>query len=233
MKNSCSVMYFVRYITELYSEIFHNPIMTFNLPKLKYSFDDLEPYIDKETMEIHYLKYHQGYIDKLNLIVGKEASLESVTAEYMLTHLDNINAEIRPSIVNFAGGHVNHSFFWKIMTPEQTSPGELTNKVISDKWDSTELFLEEFAKRALSIFGSGWAWLVALNNQPGIDITTTSNQDSPISVGATPKMGIDVWEHAYYLKYQNRRVDYIKAWMNVINWNTVEKNILRAERGPP
>jgi len=207
--------------------------MIFKLPKLKYAFDALEPYIDKETMEIHYLKHHQGYIDKLNLIVAKDASLEGVTAEYMLTSLNSVDSEIRPSIVNFAGGHVNHSFFWKIMTPEQTSPGELTYKMIDIKWGSLEQFLEEFAKRAVGIFGSGWAWLVALNNQPDLDIITTSNQDSPISFGQIPILGIDVWEHAYYLKYQNRRDEYVKAWMNVINWDAVEKNILNIERGPP
>jgi len=205
--------------------------MIFKLPKLEYSFDALEPFIDKKTMEVHYLKHHQGYIDKLNLIVQKDASLEGVTAEYMLANLDSINSEIRPSIVNFAGGHVNHSFFWKIMTPEQTSPGELTEKMLKSKWGSTALFLEEFGKKALGVFGSGWAWLVALNNQ--FDITTTSNQVSSLSLGQTPILGIDVWEHAYYLKYQNRRDEYIKAWENVINWNSVEANIQRIERGPP
>ncbi len=207
--------------------------MMFKLPQLKYSFDALEPYIDKKTMEIHYLKHHQGYIDKLNLIIGKDASLKGVTAEYMLANLGTISPEIRQPVVNFAGGHVNHSFFWKIMTPEKTTPGELTYQMIGTKWDNLERFLEEFTKRSVGIFGSGWAWLVALNNQPDLDIVTTSNQDSPISAGQIPILGIDVWEHAYYLKYQNRRDEYIKAWTNVINWDEVEANILRIERGPP
>lgn len=207
--------------------------MRFELPELNYTFDSLEPYIDKKTMQIHYLKHHRGYIDKLNLIVEKDASLEGVTAEYMLANLKMINSDIRQSVVNFAGGHVNHSFFWQMMTPVKTTPGELTNKLISSKWNSVELFLDDFAKRALGVFGSGWTWLVALNGQPDIDITTTSNQDSPISIGQTPILGIDVWEHAYYLKYQNKRDGYLKAWMNVINWSKVEENLLYIERGPP
>ena len=207
--------------------------MKFELPKLDYSYDALEPYMDKKTMKIHYLKHHQGYIDKLNLIVKKDASLEGVTAEYMLANLGTIASEIRQPVVNFAGGHVNHSFFWQIMTPEKTTPGELTNKLISGKWDSVELFLEEFAKRTLGVFGSGWGWLVILNNQPDIDITTTSNQDSPITFGQAPILGVDVWEHAYYLKYKNKRDEYIKAWLNLINWNAVEENLLGIERGPP
>ena len=207
--------------------------MKFELPKLKYSYDALEPHIDRETMKIHYLKHHQGYIDKLNLIVEKDANLKGVTAEYMLANLGRIPSGIRQPVVNFAGGHVNHSFFWQIMTPEKTTPGELTNKLISNKWDSLEIFLEEYAKRALGIFGSRWVWLVVLNDQPGIDIVTTANQDSPISNGQTPVLGIDVWEHAYYLKYQSKRDEYIRAWMNVINWNTVEARLLKTERGPP
>ena len=182
--------------------------MIFKLPKLRYSYNDLEPNIDKDTMEIHYFKYHQGYVDKLNLIVEGDASLKGVTAEYMLADLGTISPEIKQPVVNFAGGHVNNSFFRQIMSPEKTTPGELTNKVISSKWDSAELFLEEFAKRALGFFKTGWSWLVALNSQPGIDVTKTFNQDSPLSIGQTNVSGIDIW-------------------------GRVETNFLDIERGPP
>jgi Fe-Mn family superoxide dismutase len=205
--------------------------MKFELPKLNYSFSALEPYIDKKTMEVHFLKHHQGYIDKLNLIVGKDTSLSGVTAEYMLTHLKTVNPEIRDGVANFAGGHVNHSFFWQIMTPEKTSPGEKTVKIINDRWLSLEQFAEEFIKKALGVFGSGWTWLSVLNNQ--FEIMSTANQNSPLSLGQTPLLGVDVWEHAYYLKYQNRREEYLRAWWNVIDWKMVESHITDIERGPP
>jgi superoxide dismutase, Fe-Mn family len=205
--------------------------MKFELPKLNYSYSALEPYIDRETMTIHHLKHHQGYITKLNSIIEANASLQGVSAEFLLTNLKTVNPEIRQAVANFAGGHVNHSFFWKTMTPGKTKPGKLTKKVLTINWGGVEKFLEDFTSKALGVFGSGWTWLVVLNNQ--FEVTTTFNQDSPLTLGQTPVLGLDVWEHAYYLKYQNRRDDYIKAWWNVVDWGTVETNLLKMERGPP
>lgn len=196
--------------------------MKFTLPSLPYGYDSLEPHIDKETMMLHHQKHHQGYIDKLNTLVEKDATLKSFSAEDLLLRLDKINSDIRTGIANFAGGHVNHSFFWKIMSPEKQKPGELTQKVINSNWGSMETFSEAFLDKALKIFGSGWAWLTTSNNQ--YQIVTTANQDSPISLGQKSILGVDVWEHAYYLKHQNRRDEYLKAWWNVVNWNEVETN---------
>jgi superoxide dismutase, Fe-Mn family len=197
--------------------------MRFTLSDLDYSYDALEPYIDRETMKIHHQKHHLGYVDKLNNLIEEDATLSRLSLEELL---DN------PKTANPAGGHINHSFFWEIMSPRKTEPGELTEKMIKNNWGSTASFFEAFFKKALGIFGSGWAWLVILNNQ--FEITTTPNQNSPISLGQTPILGVDVWEHAYYLKYKNRRDEYLKAWQNVINWMQVEENLKKSfERGPP
>lgn len=197
--------------------------MRFTLPNLVYPYDALEPYIDKETMKIHHQKHHQAYVDKLNALIDKDASLANFSAEDLLAKLDKINPEIKSGAINFAGGHVNHSFFWKIMSPVKTEPGKLTQKVIDDNWGSLALFSEEFSKKAMGVFGSGWAWLVTSNNQ--FEIITTPNQDSPLSISQKPILGIDVWEHAYYLRYQNKKDEYIKAWWNIVNWKEVEVNL--------
>jgi superoxide dismutase, Fe-Mn family len=198
-------------------------IMKFTLSELDYSYDALEPYIDRETMKIHHQKHHLGYVDKLNNLIEEDATLGRLSLEELL---DN------PKTANPAGGHINHSFFWEIMSPRKTEPGELTEKMIKNNWGSTSSFFEAFFKKALGVFGSGWAWLVILNNQ--FEITTTPNQNSPISLGQTPILGVDVWEHAYYLKYKNKRDEYLKAWRNVVNWKQVEENLKKSfERGPP
>jgi len=202
--------------------------MKFSLPDLPYSYDALEPYIDKETMMIHHGKHHQGYIDKLNALIEKDASLVSFSAEDLLSRLDKINSEIRTGVANFAGGHVNHSFFWKIMSPDEQKPGEQTLKVINNNWGSIDSFSEAFLDKALKVFGSGWAWLTTSNNQ--FQIVSTANQDFPISLGQKPILGVDVWEHAYYLKHQNRKDEYLKSWWNIINWREVEEN-LKKETG--
>lgn len=187
--------------------------MKHELPKLGYAYNALEPYIDVKTMEIHHTKHHQAYIDKLNAAVEKYPELQEKTVEDLLRNLDSLKVEEadRTAIRNQGGGHVNHSFFWTIMGPEKTEPlAEIVK------------FKDEFSKAAASIFGSGWTWLVA-NGSNELKVITTSNQDSPIMNGLKPILGIDVWEHAYYILYKWQRAEYIKNWWEVINWRQVKE----------
>lgn len=185
--------------------------MPHQLPKLPYSYDALEPYIDARTMEIHHTKHHQGYVDKLNAALEKHSELFDKPLEDLLININEVPEDIRTAVRNHGGGHLNHSFFWKIMSPEKReAPAEFAK------------LKEEFAKAASGIFGSGWAWVVAEGGK--LSIITTPNQDSPLMQGMRPVLGLDVWEHAYYLKYQNRRPEYIEAWWNVVNWEEVSKN---------
>lgn len=195
----------------------------YTLPKLPYAFDALEPYIDAKTMEIHHDKHHQAYIDKLNAALEGHADLAAMPAEDLIKKLDAIPEEIRTAVQNNGGGHVNHTFFWNIMRPgkEEAPTGKLA-EAIKAKFGSMASFKEAFGNAASTRFGSGWAWLV--NGPKGLEIISTANQDSPLSQGLTPIIGLDVWEHAYYLKYQNKRPDYIGAWWNVVNWEQAEKN---------
>lgn len=191
--------------------------MPHELPKLPYSYNDLEPYIDAKTMEIHHTKHHQGYVDKLNAALEKHPELFEKPLEELLRNIDQVPEDIRQAVVNHAGGHANHSFFWKIMSPERgEAPAEFAG------------FKDEFVKAAAGIFGSGWAWIVTdAAGKPSV--TTTPNQESPLMQNLKPILGLDVWEHAYYLKYQNRRPEYIEAWWNVVNWKEVS-NIYGANR---
>ena len=173
----------------------------FVLPKLNYSYDSLEPFIDAKTMEIHHTKHHQTYVDKLNAIVEANSNLEDKTLEELC---------LLPEIKNMAGGHYNHAFFWQIIGPVQSD--------ISVPIGISSL-KEEFNQKALTLFGSGWTWIV--KNQNKLEVITTPNQDSPLITGCIPILGIDLWEHAYYLKYQNRRAEYIEAFWNVVNWQKV------------
>lgn len=192
----------------------------FKLPKLPYSFDALEPYIDALTMEIHYTKHHQAYINNLNIALENYPELQEKSLEYLLTNLDSIPRDIATSVRNNGGGTYNHDLFWKMMTPNSTGvPDKDLLKIIEDKFGSFEIFKDLFNQAAKTRFGSGWAWLCLDNNN--LIITSTANQDSPISIGLKPILGLDVWEHAYYLKYQNKRPDYISAWWNVVNWEFV------------
>lgn len=180
----------------------------YKLPKLTYSYDALEPYIDTITMEIHHTKHHQAYVDKLNTTLERYPELQSKSPEELITNLNSIPENIRQSVRNFGGGHVNHSFFWQILgKSEKKVPEEFIN------------LKDEFNQKALSLFGSGWTWIVKNNNK--LEVTTTTNQDSPLTEGKTPILTLDLWEHAYYLKYQNRRAEYIEAFWNVINWKKV------------
>lgn len=196
--------------------------MAFELPQLPYAYDALEPHIDKETMNIHHTKHHNTYVTNLNNAIKGNAELESKSVEELVANLDAVPEAIRTAVRNNGGGHANHSLFWQLLSPNGggAPSGEIAD-AITKKFGSFENFKDEFAKAAAGRFGSGWAWLVVNNGE--LEITSTPNQDSPLSEGKTPVLGLDVWEHAYYLKYQNRRPDYIGAFWNVVNWDEVTK----------
>lgn len=193
--------------------------MTFELPELPYSFDALSPHIDAETMEIHHDKHHAGYTDKLNSALQKYPDLQSRSIEDLLRDLDSLPEDIRKDVRNNGGGYANHSLFWSVMTPHETQYDQSLEKALSEVFGDVDTFKEKFSNLALSHFGSGWAWLTL---EKGIlHICSTPNQDTPLMSGNTPLLGLDVWEHAYYLAYQNRRTDYIKAWWNIVDWAKV------------
>ena len=190
------------------------------LPDLGYSYDALEPFIDARTMEIHHTKHHQAYINKLTAALEKHTDLQDKPVEDLLRDLNKVPEDIRSAIRNHGGGHANHSFFWPILAKDVKFGGEIA-QAITDKFGSFDAFKEVFSNTAAGQFGSGWGWLVMGNG--GLEIMSTPNQDSPLSQGKQPLVGIDVWEHAYYLKYQNRRPEYIEAFFNVINWEKVNE----------
>ncbi len=192
----------------------------YELPKLPYAYDALEPYIDARTMEIHHTKHHQAYITNLNGALEKHPELATKPLEDLLRDLNAVPEDIRTVVRNHGGGTWNHSMFWEIMAPKAGGQpkGELA-KAIESTFGSFDNFKAEFEKAANGRFGSGWAWLVKKEN--GLAIISTANQDNPLSEGMFPVMGLDVWEHAYYLKYQNRRAEYVSAWWNVVNWDAV------------
>ncbi|BCX13639.1 MAG: superoxide dismutase [Candidatus Dojkabacteria bacterium] len=201
--------------------------MSFTLPKLQYNFDALEPFIDAQTMEIHHDKHHQGYTDKLNAAI-EGTQWENFSIDEILRNIESIPEDIRQAVINNGGGFANHSLFWKIMTPGGAKePSGVLREKIHETWSSFTNFKEEFSRIALSHFGSGWAWLV-VNKNFSLDLYSTPNQDSPLIKGDVPILGLDVWEHAYYLKYQNRRAEYIDAWWNVVNWDVVSELYDRA-----
>jgi Fe-Mn family superoxide dismutase len=198
--------------------------MAFTLPPLPYAPDALEPHIDKMTMEIHHGKHHNAYVTNLNKALESAPDLQSKSLEQLLANNCAIVPEnIRTAVRNNGGGHVNHSMFWQIMGPNAggNPSGDLAG-AISQAFGGFDQFKEKFNAAATTRFGSGWAWLLK-GSGGGLEITSTANQDSPLMEGKFPVMGLDVWEHAYYLKYQNRRPDYIGAWWNVVNWPEVEK----------
>ncbi|MDW0112261.1 MULTISPECIES: superoxide dismutase SodA [Sporosarcina] len=197
--------------------------MAYQLPELPYAYDALEPHIDKETMNIHHTKHHNTYVTNVNNALEGHADLASKSVEELISNMDAVPENIRTAVRNNGGGHANHSFFWKILSPNGggAPTGELA-EAIDKKFGSFDAFKEEFAKAAATRFGSGWAWLVSNNGE--LEIMSTPNQDSPLMEGKTPILGLDVWEHAYYLNYQNRRPDYVSAFWNVVNWDEVAKN---------
>jgi superoxide dismutase, Fe-Mn family len=198
--------------------------MAYELPPLPYPFNALEPHIDAKTMEIHHDKHHQAYITAANNALKDHPDLAAKPVEELLANLNSVPESIRTIIRNHGGGHANHSFFWKILAP--SAGGEPKGKLaeaINSTFGSFDQFKEKFQTAGAGRFGSGWVWLV-VNKSGQLEIVSTANQDNPISDGAKPIIGADVWEHAYYLNYQNRRPDYLKAFWNVVNWNEAEKH---------
>ena len=196
----------------------------FKLPDLSYDYDALGKYISKDIMVLHHTKHHQGYVDKLNAALEGESELQGKTLEDLLASYEQLPEAVKAAVRNQGGGHYNHSLFWQWMSPN--GGGEPSGKLAADiveKYGSFQAFVDEFSTKALSVFGSGWVWL-----QSDLSIATTPNQDTPILLGQPePLLGLDVWEHAYYLDYKNKRDDYVKAWWNVVNWDFVESRSAR------
>jgi Fe-Mn family superoxide dismutase len=196
--------------------------MPFTLPPLPYSNDALEPHIDARTMEIHHDKHHQAYVNNLNAAIEKAPELANKSLDDLMRSINSVPEAVRTAVRNNGGGHWNHSMFWEIMGPKKGGEpsGKLADAIKSSFGDFSK-FKEQFAAAAAGRFGSGWAWLV--NDGGKLAITSTPNQDNPLMDGKTPILGLDIWEHAYYLKYQNKRPDYVTAWWNVVNWDAVAK----------
>ena len=193
------------------------------MPPLPYAYNALEPYIDEETMKIHHDKHHQAYVDKLNAALESHPDLAEKKVEDLIADLNSVPESIKAAAQNNGGGHLNHSFFWTVLKKDIKISGKI-KKAIDQKFGGFDKFKEEFSQAASTRFGSGWAWLVLNNSE--LEIISSANQDSPLTIGKKPILGIDVWEHAYYLKYQNRRPEYIEAFFNVINWDKVNENYL-------
>ena len=202
-----------------YDEIFKS-VYPFSLAPLPYPADAFEPAIDAMTMEIHHSRHHQGYINNLNNALEANADLQEMTLTQLIANLNQLPDEVRMAVRNHGGGHLNHAMFWNTMSADGGSPSGRLAEAIDESFGDLDTMKEEFSSAAGSVFGSGWAWLVTDHNGR-LQITTTPNQDNPLSEGLSPLLGIDVWEHAYYLNYQNRRTDYINAWMDLIFWEKV------------
>jgi Fe-Mn family superoxide dismutase len=195
--------------------------MAYEVPPLPYDYDALEPHIDEATMKVHHDKHHQAYVDKTNDALSG-TDWEDKPIEEVLQNLDKLDDDKKKVVRNNGGGHANHTFFWQIMSPDGGGePSGSVAEAINDAFGSFDEFKEKFKAAGVGQFGSGWAWLVATGS--GVEITSTPNQDTPVMEGRTPILGVDVWEHAYYLKYQNKRPDYLEAFFNVINWDEVQK----------
>jgi Fe-Mn family superoxide dismutase len=200
------------------------------LPPLAYAYEALEPHIDARTMQFHHDKHHAAYVKNLNAALDKHPELKGRTVEELLRRLNQVPADIRTTVRNNGGGHVNHSMFWKIMKPQ--GGGEPTGEIataINQNFGNFAAFKKQFNEAGAARFGSGWVWLVR-NKNGKLEITTTANQDNPISEGKYPILGNDVWEHAYYLNYQNRRADYLEAWWNVVNWDEINRRFTEASK---
>lgn len=202
----------------------------FELPPLPYAYDALEPYIDARTMEIHHTKHHQAYVDNLNKALEGLPQFQGLTIEDLLTKIKDVPEANRQAIINHGGGHANHALFWTLMAPRAGgAPSAALSDSLSKAFGSFDKFKEEFGKAAMGRFGSGWAWLVK-DKSGKLSIISTPNQDSPLMLGLAPVLGLDVWEHAYYLKYQNKRADYVAAWWNVVNWKDVAARLEKPPR---
>ena len=202
--------------------------MAHEVPKLPHDYNALEPHIDEQTMRIHHDKHHQAYVDKLNAALEKHPELQQKNVEELLKNLNTVPEDIRTAVRNHGGGHANHSLFWTVMGPRKGGEpkGRLAD-AIKSAFGGFDAFKEQVSTAAAGQVGSGWAWLAV--NKGKLEIVATSNQDNPVSQGKTPILGVDVWEHAYYLKYQNKRPDYVKAWWNVVNWDEVGKRFEKAK----
>jgi superoxide dismutase, Fe-Mn family len=194
--------------------------MPYSLPNLPYGYDALEPFIDAQTMTIHHTKHHQTYVDKLNAAVASHPDLSAKPVEQLVRELTTVPESIRTAVRNHGGGHANHAFFWQTLKKDVKFAGPAAD-AITKKFGGFDQFKEQFSTAAANVFGSGWAWLVVSGGL--LEIVGTPNQDSPLTAGKTPILGLDVWEHAYYLKYQNRRPEYIAAYFNIINWEKVNE----------
>jgi superoxide dismutase, Fe-Mn family len=196
----------------------------FELPKLPYEYDSLEPHIDTETMKIHHDKHHQAYMDKFNKALEAHPELYEKSVEEILRALDSVPEDIRTAVKNNGGGYYHHSLFWEMMSPEGGAASEELNAALIEAFGSAEEFKEKFTAEASTHFASGWTWLVK-DAEGKLSILSTPNQDSPVSMGLTVLLGLDTWEHAYYLKFQNKRPEYIQSWWNVVNWNYVNEKL--------
>lgn len=201
--------------------------MKHELPKLAYAYDALEPFIDAQTMEIHYSRHHQAYVTNLNAALEGHTALQGLTVEELLTDLSRLPEDIRAAVRNHGGGHANHSLFWKTLRKEVAFEGALS-EAITARFGSYDKFREQFTAAATGLFGSGWAWLTLDGGD--LRIVAMPNQDSPLSYGLVPVLGVDVWEHAYYLKYQNRRPEYLEAVFNVLDWEAVNQRFEKARQ---
>ena len=198
--------------------------MTYQTPELGYDYDALEPYIDEQTMKVHHDKHHAGYTKKLNAAIEKHPELFDKEAQELIAKPQALPEDIRTAVINNGGGHVNHAFFWPLLKKGVPASGAVV-EAINEEFGSFEDFKDAFSKAATTRFGSGWAWLV-LNKEGKLEIMSTANQETPLAQGKKPLLALDVWEHAYYLKYQNKRPEYIEAFFNVINWEAVNKHYL-------
>jgi len=204
--------------------------MAHECPPLPYGYDALEPHIDEATMRVHHDKHHQGYVNNLNAALEKHPELAGMSVVELLADLDKVPEDIRGAVRNNGGGHYNHSLFWPSMKPSGGGePGGKLGDALKAAFGSFDEFKQKFSTAAATRFGSGWAWL-CVDKGGKLVVTSTANQDNPISDGMTPILGLDVWEHAYYLKYQNRRADYIAAWWNVVNWDAVASRFDEARK---
>lgn len=211
----------------LKKRLLEDKTMTFELPKLDYAYDALEPHIDATTMEIHHSKHHQAYVTNLNAALEKAPEFLEKTIEEVVENLDKLPESIRTAVRNNGGGHANHAFFWTSLSPKGGElQGELKEAIV-EKFGSVEAFKEAFETAAKTRFGSGWAWLVVSNGQ--LEVVSTPNQDTPVMEGKTPILGLDVWEHAYYLNYQNRRPDYVSAYWNIVDWEKANERFVAAK----
>jgi len=219
-------MHFI--ILSTISFIYPDQRYPFFLEPLGYAFNALEPSIDTATMEVHYTGHHAAYVKNLNEALKDYPQLQHYTLSQLLTMLDKIPGTIRITVQNNAGGHINHTFFWRCMTPNKTKPSNKFLKMLKTNFGSLESFKNQFNEAAKKVFGSGWAWLCYDPRNNKLVIISTPNQNSPVSQSLVPLLGLDVWEHAYYLKHKNKRASYIDAWWNVVNWPFVEENYKKA-----